>query len=358
MNRFAFSFYGKLPARGNIIYSPASIELALAMAQAGALGETAAEIGKALGAGPDAIGGILASLRDAKEIELAIADRLWGDRTLRLLPPYQTLTREKYGAELGVLDFRGGADRARDTINKWVEEQTKGKIKDLLPPGAVDRATRLVLTNAIYFKGTWESPFDKGETHDAPFHAPGGEKRAPLMHASMSLAYGRYDGYQVVSLPYRGGRLVMDVILPDGNKDLPALEKRLVGDKPPELATRELVKVSLFLPRFTVRAETTLKKPLGALGVRRAFADDAQFGGIAADAEKEGLHISEGYHQAFIEVNEEGTEAAAATGMVMRPTMARLPEREVTFRADHPFLYAIRDATTGLILFMGRYETP
>ncbi len=360
LNQFAFSYYAQLPAKGNVFYSPASIAFALGMAYAGAQGETAAEMGKALGLGPDghaAMGDLLASLRDAKEVELAIADRLWGDRTLRLLPPYQALTRDKYGAELGVVDFRGATETARGTINKWVEDQTKGKIKDLLPRGSLDGLTRLVLTNAIYFKGKWVNPFDKKATREEPFYAPGGEKRAPLMRSTVTLPYGRYDGYQVVSLPYRGERLVLDVVLPDGRTDLPALEKRLTGDKPLDLATREHAKVSLFLPRFTVDSKTTLKAPLGALGVRRAFADNAQFGGIAVGAEKDGLRITEGYHQAFVEVNEEGTEAAAATGIVMGVTSAR-PERIVTFRADHPFLYMIRDTTTGLIVFMGRYDTP
>jgi len=359
LNQFAYSFYGRLPAEGNVFYSPASIAFALGMAYAGARGETAAELGKALGIGEGdhgAMGELLASLGDAKDIELAIANRLWGDRSLKLLPPYQALTKDKYGADLGVVDFARAGDAARKTINRWVEEKTHDKIKDLLPPGAVDPLTRLVLTNAIYFKGKWATPFDKNKTEEAPFYAPKGETRGPLMHTTATFAYTPGDGFQVVSLPYRGDRLVLDVILPDARDGLPAVEKRLAGATPPDLIGRAQERVNLWLPRFTVRAGTLLKAPLGALGVRRAFAEDAQFDGIAA--EKRGLYITEGYHQAFVAVDEEGTEAAAATGIVMGTRAARPPMRTIEFRADHPFLYVIRDTKTGLILFMGRLTSP
>jgi serpin B len=310
-----------------------------------------------------AFGTVLKSLNeepDAKKrgFALTTANALWAQKGYPWKPEYKTLVTTAYGAGLFDLDFISAAEEARGTINTWVQKETKDKIKDLLPRGTVTRDTRLVLTNAIYFKGDWQDPFKKEATKDLPFTpADGKTVDAPLMFRMGGYNYAETDAFQVLDLPYTGRRISMTVILPRTADGLPAVEKELTGDKlAATLKTLRFEKqVHVHLPRFKTEKSFTLNEPLKALGMRAAFAG-ADFSGMHTG--KEQLDITAVVHKAFVDVNEEGTEAAAATGAVVGVTSAAPPPKPKYFKADHPFLFLIRDHKTGSVLFLGRVENP
>jgi serpin B len=310
-----------------------------------------------------AFGAILKSLNeepDAKKrgFALSTANALWAQKGCPWKPEYQKLVATDYGAGLFDVDFRSAPEEARGTINTWVEKETREQIKDLLPQGTITRDTRLVLTNAIYFKGSWQDPFKKEATKDLPFTTTGGKTiEAPLMYRMGGFHYAETDSYQVLDLPYTGRRLTMTVILPRTTDGLPAVEKELSAEK---LTTtlkslRMERQVQVHLPRFKTEKSFTLNEPLQALGMKSAF-HGADFSGMHTG--KEQLDITAVIHKAFVDVNEEGTEAAAGTGAVVGVTSAPPPSKPKTFRADHPFLFLIRDHKTGSVLFMGRVENP
>ena len=369
-NEFATDLYGRLKDKtsGNLFFSPYSISTALAMTYAGAAGETQKQMAEVLHftVPEPELHEAMARLRSSlladkkKGYELRVANRLWGQKGYEFLPEFLQTTRKYYGAELGVLDFAKNTEAARQEINAWVEKQTEEKIKDLLAPGVLDPQTRLVLTNAIYFKGNWQEKFEKDATKDAPFHLSADkEVTVPMMHQTEQFGYRATDDLQVLEMPYAKGELSMIVLLPKEIEGLPQLEKKLTQANLQEW-TKGLrrQKVIVYVPRFKMTSQFGLKDTLQAMGMTLAF-DDQEGRFLPHEPASEGLYISAVVHKAFVDVNEEGTEAAAATGVVMMPMAARLrPEQPPTFRADHPFLFLIRDNQTGSILFMGRVANP
>ena len=365
---FGCELYGELKSEdGNLFLSPFSISTALGMAAAGARGKTSEEMGKVLhlpeGA-PAAFGAVLKSLNDEPDAKkrgftLSTANALWAQQGYPWKPEYKKLVASDFGAGLFDVDFKSRPEASRATINTWVEMETRDKIKNLLPQGSVTPDTRLVLTNAIYFKGEWETPFKIENTKDSPFTLAGGKKaEAPLMHRVGGYSYAEADGYKVLDMPYHGKRVSMTVILPRKADGLPAVEKELTGEKLAAVlkGLRYEKTVHVHLPKFKVEKSFELKKPLKALGMKAAF-DAADFGGMHTGGED--LAISAVIHKAFVDVNEEGTEAAGATGVVVGTTSAvQPPPTPKYFRADHPFLYLIRDHTTGSVLFLGRLTEP
>ena len=375
-NEFALAMYGLLRQRpGNLTFSPFSIRAALGMTQAGARGETAAQMREALCVtSPDetlhaAFSETVQRLNSAGggEYELAVANSLWGQEGAPLQPDYVRLIARHYRGAMKLLDFRGGAEAARTTVNRWVEDATRQKIRELIPPGGLDADTRLVLANAVYFRGLWTLPFDEEGTREEPFHLDGGGRvQAPLMRQQDEVRHVQAGGYQAVDLIYRGGDLSMLVLLPDRKDGLRDLEKTLsahmLHDCVAQTRTRE---VKLFLPRFKITWGTAdVRDQLTALGMPFAFSRlQADFSGINGHVppDEDALFIAAVYHQALVEVNEEGTEAAAATAGDMRCLAAARfswPPPIPVFRADHPFLFAIRDRRSGTILFLGRIEDP
>ena len=271
---------------------------------------------------------------------------------------FPALTRDSYGAELAQVDFVHEAEQARQAINTWVEEKTEGKIVDLIPRGVLDGQTRLVLTNAIYFKGDWSTPFPKAATRDDTFHAGGGKTvTVPLMFKNDDFGYRAGDGLKVLELPYGKGDLSAVAILPDAVDGLPALEAKLTAeDLGRWLGELRRRKVQVFLPRFKLTSQFSLRDVLADLGMHQAFdRDAADLSGIST---QEKLHISAVVHKAFVDVNEEGTEAAAATGVIVATRAAMVRQEPAVFRADHPFLFLIRDTRSGSILFVGRVDNP
>jgi serpin B len=366
--QFAADLYARLAAKesGNLFFSPYSISLALAMTYAGAEGQTEKQMAQVLrfDLPEDRLHAAFASLRAAAEpadskagFQLRIANRLWGQQGYHILPAFQQTVRGGYGAELAPLDFARQTEVARRTINTWVETQTEQKIQELLAPGVLDPSTRLVLTNAIYFKGTWTDEFKKQATQEAPFKTAGRQVMVPLMHQTDDFKYAAIDDLQILELPYGKDRaLSMIVLLPAKPDGLPQVEKKLARDNLQAwLAGLRSRQVSVFLPRFKTTSQFQLKEVLESMGMTLAFSGQADFSGIST---QEQLFISAVIHKAFVDVNEEGTEAAAATGVVLAPTSAPVREEPVVFRADHPFVFLIRDNRSGGILFLGRLTNP
>jgi serpin B len=366
-NQFAVDLYAQLD-RGqegkNLFFSPTSISLALAMTAAGARGPTQAEMATALHLDAD-LAQAHAHYHQLLEkwnavgrqraYQLRAANRLWGQKGHAIRPEFLALTRQQYGAEMQLVDFAQAAAASRE-INRWVEEQTNDKIKDLIPPGSLDALTRLVLTNAVYFKGDWVHPFDKRNTQEEDFSISAQEKvKAPLMNEQTKLGYAEEEAFQAVELPYAGRELSMVVLLPKKVDGLPELEKAITVDKLAALVAKFRVReVITHLPKFKLATSFGLNTTLEAMGMKRAFSGQADFSGISTEP----LYISAVLHKAFVDVNEEGTEAAAATGVMVRAMAARPTEPTPVFRADHPFLFLIRDTKTGSILFMGRLNNP
>jgi serpin B len=362
-NRFAFDLYARLRAGQphNLFLSPASLSTALAMTYAGARGQTAEQMAQVLHfrlprAKLDQAFGDLRRSWDVQGKErgyrLSVANRLWGQQGFNFLPGFLAATREHYGAELAQVDFARQAEQARHRINAWVEEQTQGKIRGLLEPDVLDAMTRLVLTNAIYFKGEWTKPFPKKATQAALFHVSAREQTdAPLMYLMGDFRYWAGDGLKVLELPYGNGDLGMLVLLPDAIEGLSTLEAKLTAANLSRWQSGlRKQKVRVYLPRFKLTSQFQLAEVLKGMGMPRAFMPgQADLTGMSSEEE---LFLSAVIHKAFVDVNEEGTEAAAATGVVVG-RLAAIAEPAV-FRADHPFVFLIRDSQTGSVLFLGR----
>jgi serpin B len=362
---FAWDLYHALRAEDdNLFYSPYSISLALAMTYVGARGETEQQMANTLRfALPQAR---LHPAFQALHVELAqraqgdggfqlnVANALWGQEGEPFLTEFlQTLTAH-YGAGMHRVDFAAAPQAARQTINEWVATETQNKIQDLLPPNVIDAMTRLVLTNAIYFRAGWSLPFDPQRTYDGPFYPlSGGEVTVPLMSRGATFPYAQDDGWQAVELPYQGDALSMVVLVP-GAGEFEAFERSL--DAPRVDAILDALEghhVALTLPTFEFESGWSLKDVLAQMGMPLAFSGAADFTGISR---LPGLYIGEVIHKAFVSVDEAGTEAAAATAVVMPRGMA--PEEPVELRVDRPFLFLIRDLPTGTVLFVGRVVNP
>jgi serpin B len=366
-NQFAFDLYAHLAREeGNLFLSPASISTALAMTYAGARGQTAAEMAKTLHFTLDQQHlhpAFAALLREWKAegkkrgYELSVANALWGQKGFGWLPDFLTVTRTNYGAGLMEVDFVGNTELARRTINDWVEQQTRDKIKELFKPGVLTSDTRLVLTNAIYFKGDWAAQFKKQDTRDEEFLLTADKKvKAPLMHRTGSYKYLDGGTFQALDLPYKGDDLSMLVLLPKKVDGLAELEKALsaarLGEWLGRLRKQEVV---VTLPKFKMTKEFQLNRVLAAMGMPSAFDKSrADLTGMNGTGPK--LFISVVVHKAFVDVNEQGTEAAAATGVGIALTSA--PITTAVFRADHPFVFLIRDNHSGSVLFLGRVANP
>jgi serpin B len=358
-NRFALDLYAKLRAteKGNV-FSPYSAHTALAMTAAGARGPTRDEMVKVLHLPADEEKALAAGdlgryyAHPRKDFELSVANALWGQKGIGWRPEFLDVQKERFGAPFNEADFATNADGERKRINRWVEEKTRDRIKDLLLPEQITPNTKIVLANAVYFKGQWATQFDPKRTRDAKFHlADDRSVQVPMMHATMKCGYAARDGVTMVELPYRGGELSMVVILPRLPDGLPAVEEKLdaktLAAWLADLRDRGPLEVSL--PRFRVESRFELPEPLEALGMKLAFGA-ADFGGMSSPPPG---WITAVAHKAFVEVNEEGTEAAAATAVVIGDSAFPPP-----FYADHPFLFLIRDAKRGTILFLGRVMNP
>ncbi len=388
-NEFALELYAKLRAQeGNLFFSPYSISTALAMAYAGARGETESQMAKALHfpitkpIGPPVVGqdpnkkageakqawceqgfhrefGTIVedlNVRGAKGgYELSVANALWGQQGYGFLAEFLELIKNSYGGELNEVDFVNACETARQTINSWVEKQTKDKIKDLIQKGMLNSMTRLVLTNAIYFKGNWARQFEKDKTKESPFTLISGEKvNVPMMNQTAEFNYMETEDLQGLELPYVNDELSMIILLPRRIDGLSSLEETLVLEKFSgwlgELGKR---KVIVSVPKFRMTSQFGLADVLRSMGMTDAFSRKADFSGMNG---KRDLFISAVIHKAYVDVNEEGTEAAAATAVVM--ITSAMPGQLPVFRADHPFLFLIRDNKTGSILFIGRAMNP
>jgi serpin B len=366
MNAFTTACYQQLIGRGgNLILSPFNIATALSMALAGARGQTALEIQSVLHLHYDptydaALGDLLANLTKAANTpgnELHTANGLWVQKGFAILPAFENTLAHNYHAPPTPLDFMTNPEAARSQINRWTEEHTKEKIRDLFPAGSLDAQTRLVLTSAIYFYGKWQEPFVTSRTQPAPFTlAAGATTQADFMNQTSHFGYAETPNAQILEMRYAGTGIAFDVLLPKTLTGVAELEKSLtfenltgwLGDLP----TRN---VQVSLPKFRAESEFSLRKALSTMGMPTTFTDQADFSGIAPNR---GLAISEVVHKAFVDVSEQGTEAAAATGIAMHATAMRMPEQAVVFRADHPFLFLIRDTRSGVVLFIGRLVNP
>jgi serpin B len=370
-NKFAFDLYRlTVDEKGDRFFAPASIAAALAMAQPGAGGATAAEFQKVLGNdGSDtatkAQGELLRKMYyHVRGRTLSMRTALWVDRTVDLNPEFQTLIRNAYKVRVNRADFRNDSAAAREAINRRGRIHTFGRIPELLGPQDVSEDTRLVLFNTAFFRGRWSSEFYEGMTKPKPFFGANGSKtEVPMMFQKTRRRYYRGPDFQMVAMSYLQGETEMLVLLPDSRTGLPQLERRLnaaslakwreameVGD------WSEWPEVELSLPKFTLRQRQYLQKPLTQLGFATAFdLDRADFSRMVVADGSEPIYLSKLVHEAVIEVDEKGTVAAAAT-LVGADAAAEMEKPKiVVFNADHPFLFLIRDTRTGLILFMGRF---
>ena len=372
-NALAFDLYGKArAAAGNLALSPISISTALTMTWAGAKGETAAQMKKVLHAegeankAMDLSGKLVASFGNAdSKVTLRVANRLFGEKTYTFDQGYLDRTRAAFGAPLEALDFQHAADPARVHINQWVAAQTQDRIKDLIPAKALDAETRLVLTNAIYFLGDWTSPFEKERTKPTPFHATAADtKDVPTMSQTAHFRFVAADGVKILEMPYQGGEVAMTLVLPDAPAGLDAVEKQLTSDLWTKwVGALQFEQVNVALPKFEINpaASLSLGDTLQALGMPLAFdRARADFTGIANPPNPaDRLFISKVFHKAFVKVDEKGTEAAAATAVVMaRAGAAFNPKPPAELKADHPFLFVLRQVKSGAILFIGRVSDP
>jgi serpin B len=382
---FGFDLLRQLSPDGNLCVSPASIALALAMVRGGARGQTAAEMDKVLhsfGAdggdaeiaafldelaaqtfyeptdwneSPDAAGTSDRTGTDPVS-ELDVSNQVFAQKGLTLRPAFLDRLATSFHAGVGLLDFKTDPEAARLVINRWASDRTKGRIPNVLQPGDVDKLTRIALANAIYLKAGWASPFDPEKTHARSFKTASGESvSVPTMAGSLELPYAAGEGYRAVELPYGGTQLEMTVIVPD---DMSSFVAGLTSTKLRSIVAAETnYLVDLAFPRFSIETRFNLKATLSSMGMPTAFTDSADFSGITTE---EQLLIQKVIHQANIDVVEKGTTASAVTVVLVGTTGGGIPTPppHVTLRVDRPFLYLIRDTTSGAILFLGRVDDP
>ena len=375
-------------ATENALLSPYSIQSALVLTCVGAAGDTRAEMGKVLHYPADdtevqrsfaALRGSLANIvqnsaRDAEQmrqwggktdlISLTMANRLFGQTGYAFREPFLALVKKEYDAPFEPLDFARSASAATKHINTWVEDQTRKRIRNLIPDGGLNDRTRLVLVNAIYLKAPWASEFSVSATEPQPFHLGVHNLcRVPTMTQRASLSYTRRHDCTVLAIPYRGGELQFLIVLPEKVDGLTAVEKSLTPQLLADWARLDRQEVILYLPKFKLEPPgLSLGRELQALGMKSAFDQpigSANFDRIAPRRPNEYLYLSEVFHQTFLKLDETGTEAAAATAVVMAPTSgARRPIEPVAVRVDHPFLFAIQHRASGACLFLGRVTDP
>ena len=369
-NAFALDVYQALRSQGdNLILSPFSISLALAMTYAGARGETEAQMAQALHFSAQeqlhpAFNALDLALedqdinldKDQEPMQLNIANAVWAEQTFSFLQEYLDTIATNYGAGIHLSDFVNNYEPTRREINNWVGDETKNKIKNLIPEGSLNADTRMVLVNAIYFKADWLDQFDANSTGDYPFYLlDGSEIKVPTMNQDFhNVPYSKGDGWQMIELPYAGGTAAMDILVPDAGRfdeidsslDFETVSAMLSGLQP--------TSVALALPKFKFESQFGLADQLSALGMTDAFDRDlADFSGMTSQND---LFISAILHKAFVAVDEKGTEAAAATIVIMEAAGAVMMEVNLTI--DRPFVFLIRDLQSGQILFIGRVLNP
>ncbi|MCS7046210.1 MAG: serpin family protein [Gemmataceae bacterium] len=364
---FAARLFGALAAAEpdrNLFVSPFSIDVALAMCAAGARGATRLALAELLGAPGDAASQNrryaerIAQVQAAggADVRLTIANALWRQTGLNVRAEFARDVAENYGGAFHEVDFQAQPEAAVATINAWVKRQTADKITELLRREHIDKATRLLATNAIHFHGAWQRAFDPADTCDDAWHGCAGTRTVPMMRCREGFLYYENDAVQALEIPYRGQRLCLLIVLPKQTDGLEVLQRdwadgKLLDDILARLRLEKNVLVTL--PRFTMTSEFALKPVLVQLGAGAAFSDQADFSGIT----DEPLPLSDVIHKAFVQVNEAGTEAAAATGVVMAKSAMSIDDLKI-FRADHPFLFVIRDRLTHVVLFQGRLCDP
>ncbi|MEQ1701440.1 MAG: serpin family protein [Ilumatobacteraceae bacterium] len=373
INAFSADLFQRLveaDPTANLVFSPASIALALAMVTAGAEGATLAEmdavlhitdpatIHRSMNGLSTALSAVNQTVDQAaeggtgvSEVQLSIANSLWGQTDYRFEQAFLDLLATEYGAGMELVDFKLDPEAARVAINAWVDEQTKQRIPELLPPASINAEMRLALVNAIYLKANWANAFNEARTADEPFAAPDGELTVQMMHTTVDLAYGEGEGWRAVEIPYVFGGLSFLVAMGD-NEGTPMPS----ADEAAAATISRLVELGL--PKFDIETRTLLGQDLRAMGMTSAFTDGADFSGMTT--EELGVKIGEVIHQANITVDEKGTEAAAATAVLM-PTaesMAPEPPEPVVFTVDRPFTFWLRDRATGTIIFSGRVNDP
>ena len=390
-NELAVDLHRQL-AKGdeNLCISPYSIENALAMTLAGADGDTRSEMARVLHLTNDAGGpGSFAALQHSLEemsaktaelvkeskkyggpsepITLNIANRLFAQKGYPFRQAYLSLVKQNFGGAFEPIDFSADPIAATQHINKWVADQTRDRIRDLIPGGALDKTTRLVLANALYLKAPWAKEFSENATTPEPFFVRGGGPvDVPMMRkTSDHFGYARHEGFTVVSLPYTGGELQFVVLLPDDVNGLHSLESKLTGELLAQCAKLEQRDVDLHLPKFKLQPPTiALAENFEALGMKTAFdkpPGSANFDKIAPRKPNDYLYISQVFHKTFIAVDEKGTEAAAATAVTMMAALAALrspPPPPIEVKVDRPFVYAIQHVPSGVCLFLGRVTDP
>lgn len=371
VNRFGFDLLASYlgVGGGNVVVSPWSIATALAMAHAGAKGDTAAEMERVLhiadpsviDAAMNAVGLALAARNgsfpspddSSRAIELATADRAFVQQDMSLVPAFLDTIARYYGAGVGLVDYAKASEAARQAINGWVKDETYDRIPDLLAKGVLDTWTRLVLVNAVYLRADWAQPFEKGATADGPFHAPAGDVTARFMHAQEQYGLARGDGWVAVTLPYAGDQLAMTIVLPDDGR-FDAVAGSLAAVLAIVATASTPATVNLALPKFDIAFLASLRDQLVSLGMVRGFDPDlADYSGMTAE---ETLYVSDVVHGANLTVDEQGTVAAAATAVIARVTSAPLEVERVT--VDRPFLFTLRDVPTGTVLFAGQVTDP
>jgi serpin B len=383
VNGLSVDLYKKLASqeKGNLFFSPYSISDALAMTYAGARGETAQEMAKTLYFPAEqlslhksffALNSNLEAIQKSGNVQINTANALWvqsdyneGADYFKCKDEFLNLTKEYYKSELKQVDYRDTSKSAfiRDTINAWVEQKTNSKIKNLIPPDVPDQDTRLILVNAIYFKGKWQDEFEKKNTKPMPFYINAEEaKDVETMYQQKRFQYAEDSDVQVLTMPYKGYDLSMTIILPKDKNGLAAVENQLTAVKLSGWAKfwGRQEDTSVYLPKFRLESKFMLADTLKEMGMLLAFYKyNADFSGMADFPSNTHLYISKVIHKAFVDVYEEGTEAAAATAinMVEYGSYGLPPEPKV-FRADHPFIFLIKDNKSGAILFLGRYVKP
>lgn len=365
---FALQMYDHLrTADGNLVFSPYSISSALAMTYAGARGDTARQMAHTLHFDQNSanIHPLFKDLAHALtnacgKNELEIANSLWPQEGYPIQKSFLDLLRDNYGAEPQPLNYERDADGAAKTINHWVDDQTHHKISEIIGPGTLNASTRLVLVNAIYFKGRWASPFEESATRPSDFHVSATKTATvPFMNKQGDFRYAMNSQLQALALSYAGSQLELVILLPRQPDGLASLETNLtLSNLSGWTASLRRQSVQVLLPKFKLTTARQLNQTLEAMGMTGAFSPArADFSGM--DGRAHWLYLSAVLHKAFIDVNEEGTEAAATTAVAVRALAIRMPERPAhLFRADHPFLFLLRDSTTGTILFLGRVTNP
>ena len=367
-NRFAINLYSQYKSEeGNIFFSPFSISTAMAMVYEGAEGKTAKEIKSVFGfpkydnSRRNQYSNLLSDInKKDNEYALKTANALWAEQDFHFLEEYLTTVEKYYGGKTTNLDFKNEWEASRLIINNWVEDKTNDKIKDLLPEGVIDADTRLVLTNAIYFKAKWLIQFDADKTSDEYFRVnPDKSIKVPMMQPTSQKStfnYTQNKDLQILEMPYAGEDLSMLILLPLDD-DIETLENSFTIEKLTEWKkSLRKRRVNIYIPKFKFETKYFMIYTLSNLGMPTAFTDSADFSGMTGTNE---LKIDKVIHQAFIEVNEEGTEAAAATGVIMTMKSLRIQKHPTpVFRADHPFIFIIQQNETGNILFMGRVNNP